>query len=144
MCERLQPGEATEIDLYRGHPYSWDGVNRVARWMFSAELTPSYSGTIRVIVIIADHGSEIWACVQAMATLFYFRVLYLPDPLHAWSLVFANGVRRFKVYTKVALAMVTVSKYMRAPFGSGKMWSAVLRSITFLLENYSMKDPMLE
>ena len=100
---------------YRQHPFLWNSVARTSVWAFSTELATAFVGGLRILVICADQGTEIWGLVQVACLLYAFRMFYQPDPLHALSGVFANSLSRLPRYFKAVMGVTYVAKYTRAP-----------------------------
>jgi hypothetical protein len=113
----------------------------VAIWSHCTELAAHFEDdALRILVIVSDRGPELWALVQALALFFLLRVFYQPDPLHCMAGVMGSTISCDKVVYKAAMGVVTVSKYVRAPFGSFRNWCAVISSIEWFLKEYSLND----
>ena len=119
---------------FRGLHYSYHQWQRYSVWAHSTQILKSYSGIIRIIVIIADKsGPEVWALVQVMAVYFGFRIFYQPDPLHGLGGILGQTVNTDPIYYSVAIGVVYVSKYTRAPYGSHKFLKAVQAAVIWWL-----------
>ena len=129
---------------FRGLHYFYHQWERYSVWAHSTQIMKSYAGTIRVLVIIADKGPEVWALVQVMAVYFGFRIFYQPDPLHGLGAILGQAINTDPVYYSVAIGVVYVSKYSRAPYGSHKFFKAAQAAVVWWLKYYHVDDPLIE
>ena len=143
IAQGMSATASRQLCPYRQHPFIWDSVRRTSIWSHSSELAAAFTGVIRILVIVADQGTEIWGMVQAACLMYGMRLMYLPDPLHGLSGVFANVIRAIPRYFKSCMGVVYTAKYTRAPYGSCRMFLGMQQSISWLLKTYKLSgSPM--
>ena len=77
VATAMESFQSLEWCNLRGLPYLWDAVRRSSTWAHGPELSKMYNGRIRLLVVAADKGSEIWAMIQCMALFFFMCIFFL-------------------------------------------------------------------
>ena len=124
--------------------YFWDPASHSACWVLSDELRLKQFSSVRILVLVADEGSQGWAWYQYMSNHLRWRVLFIRDPLHRLSNLFVNGMKSNVRCLESALLSVTIAKFRRGPYGSGKFWSELKTSLQMFLRFADFNHPIVE
>ena len=135
--------EAT--DPGTGDRFWWDDRRRRGQWSLPrAVREPGWSHTLRILVLVADEGSEGWKLFQFLANHLRMRVFFIRDPPHRMSNLFTNALRAEASILSSVLRVLVVHKFRRAPYGGGKFWKGLKEILAVFLSQASASHPLLE
>ena len=125
------------LDPVEGRYYMHDMAKRShpAAWCLPIEVAKPVRGVVRVLVFMADEGSEGYSLYQFLAWYGKLRVMFHRDPLHKLSNNFTTGLRSVPRVIAGVYDIQIVHKWTRAPHGTGRFRRAALEALEVLLDN---------
>ena len=84
----------------RQEDFAWSSTSRSSRWCSAPSLQPMAGEPPlhcpRILCLVGDEGSEIWAMFCFMASHLQLRCFFHRDPLHRLSNAFCGALRKTK------------------------------------------------
>ena len=124
--------------------YLWEGPDGGGRstWALAPELLGTEGGA-RVLVLVADEGSQGWSLFQFLASYGKMRVLFMRDPNHRMSNAFNAALRGVPAVMQSVLDVITVHKWRRAPYGGGRFWGEAKEALSVLIDSADLNHELL-